>query len=36
MVRGTGAERQRQVYARRGRIEDVVDFIAQETEKGAD
>lgn len=32
--RGTGAARQRQVYARAGRLEDVVDFIIAETMKG--
>lgn len=34
MARGTGAERQRQAYARAGRIKDVVDFLVQQTEAG--
>jgi carboxylate-amine ligase len=33
MQRGTGATRQREVYKRSGRLEDVVDFIVQETAK---
>jgi carboxylate-amine ligase len=32
--RGTGATRQREVYARSGDLEDVVDFIVAETTKG--
>ena len=32
--RGTGAERQREAYARAGRLEDVVDLIVAETAKG--
>ena len=32
--RGTGATRQREVYARSGRLEDVVDLIVAETIKG--
>jgi carboxylate-amine ligase len=32
--RGTGAARQREVYARSGRLEDVVDLIVAETVKG--
>lgn len=31
---GNGAQRQREVYRRTGRLEDVVDFIAEETAKG--
>lgn len=31
--RGNGATRQRQAYARRGRLEDVVDLIVEETAK---
>jgi carboxylate-amine ligase len=31
---GTGAKRQRKLYARSGRFEDVVDFIIAETKKG--
>lgn len=34
MDRGTGAARQRQVYKRTGRLEDVVDLIVKETAKG--
>jgi carboxylate-amine ligase len=34
MARGTGARRQREVYARTGRLEDVVDFVVEETAKG--
>jgi len=34
MQRGTGATRQREVYKRSGRLEDVVDLIVQETAKG--
>ena len=34
MQRGTGATRQREAYKRRGRLEDVVDLIVEETEKG--
>lgn len=34
LARGNGADRQRAVYARTGRIEDVAEFIAAETEKG--
>lgn len=34
--RGTGATRQREVYARSGDLEDVVDFIVAETTKGTD
>jgi carboxylate-amine ligase len=34
MQRGTGAARQREVYKRTGRLEDVVDLIVQETAKG--
>jgi len=34
MQRGTGATRQREVYKRTGRLEDVVDLIVQETAKG--
>ncbi|WP_041779987.1 hypothetical protein [Allocoleopsis franciscana] len=34
MQRGTGATRQREVYKRTGRLEDVVDLILQETAKG--
>ncbi|MBE9179590.1 carboxylate-amine ligase [Oculatella sp. LEGE 06141] len=34
MQHGTGAARQRQVYNRTGRLEDVVDFMVQETAKG--
>ena len=36
MQRGNGATRQREVYRRTGRIEDVVDFIVAETAKGTD
>ncbi len=32
--RGTGATRQREAYKRAGRLEDVVDFIVEETQKG--
>jgi carboxylate-amine ligase len=32
--RGTGARRQREALARAGRMEDVVDLIVAETEKG--
>ena len=35
LERGTGAERQRAVFERAGRMEDVVDFIVAETEGGA-
>jgi len=34
LERGTGAERQRAAYQRRGRIEDVVDFVLEETARG--
>jgi len=34
MQRGTGATRQRKAYKRAGRMEDVVDLIIEETEKG--
>ncbi len=34
LVRGNGAARQREVYRRTGRIEDVVDFIIAETAQG--
>jgi carboxylate-amine ligase len=34
MQRGTGATRQREAYKRAGRLEDVVDLILEETEKG--
>ena len=34
LERGSGAERQREVYRRTERLEDVVDFILAETEKG--
>jgi carboxylate-amine ligase len=34
MERGTGAARQRDVYKRTGRLENVVDFIVAETAKG--
>jgi carboxylate-amine ligase len=34
--RGTGARRQREAYARDGRIEDVVDLIVAETAQGVD
>jgi len=34
MQRGTGATRQREAYKRAGRLEDVVDLIVKETEKG--
>ena len=34
MQRGTGATRQREVYKRTGRLEDVVDLIVQETAQG--
>ena len=34
MQRGTGATRQREAYKRKGRLEDVVDLIIEETEKG--
>ncbi|HBB30521.1 MAG TPA: carboxylate-amine ligase [Cyanobacteria bacterium UBA8803] len=34
MQRGTGATRQREVYQRTGRLEDVVDLIVQDTAKG--
>jgi carboxylate-amine ligase len=33
MQRGTGAVRQREVYKRTGRLEDVVDYMVAETEK---
>ena len=33
--RGTGATRQREAYARRGRLEDVVDLVVAETAKGS-
>jgi carboxylate-amine ligase len=32
--RGNGATRQREVYKRTGRLEDVVDYIVAETLKG--
>ena len=35
MARGNGAQRQRAVFARTGRMEDVVDYIVAETRKGA-
>jgi carboxylate-amine ligase len=31
---GTGAARQRQIYNRAGKLEDVVDYIVEQTEKG--
>ena len=34
--RGTGSQRQREAYARAGRLEDVVDLIVSETAKGVD
>jgi carboxylate-amine ligase len=34
MERGGGAARQREVYARNGKFEEVVDFIVAETRKG--
>ena len=34
MQQGNGAVRQREVYKRTGRLEDVVDFIVAETSKG--
>jgi carboxylate-amine ligase len=34
MERGNGAARQREVYARNGSLEEVVDFIVSETRKG--
>jgi glutamate---cysteine ligase / carboxylate-amine ligase len=34
LSRGTGADRQRAVFARRGRLEDVVDFVVTETVAG--
>lgn len=34
MQQGNGAARQREVYERSGSLEDVVDFIVQETAKG--
>lgn len=34
MQRGTGAARQREAYKRAGQLEDVVDLIIEETEKG--
>ncbi len=34
MKRGTGATRQREAYKRAGRLEDVVDLIVEETQKG--
>jgi carboxylate-amine ligase len=34
MQRGTGATRQREAYKQAGRLEDVVDLIVNETEKG--
>jgi carboxylate-amine ligase len=34
MQRGTGATRQREAYKRAGQLEDVVDLIIEETEKG--
>jgi carboxylate-amine ligase len=36
MQRGNGATRQREVYKRTGRLEDVVDYIVAETLKGID
>lgn len=33
-ARGTGASRQRRVFARSGRLEDVVDFVVAETARG--
>ena len=36
LSRGTGARRQRLAYARRGRFEDVVDLIVEETARGLD
>ena len=36
LQRGTGAKRQREAYARAGRIEDVVDLIVAETAQGID
>jgi carboxylate-amine ligase len=35
LERGNGATRQRQAYARAGRLEDVIDLIIAETSKGA-
>jgi carboxylate-amine ligase len=34
LARGNGAARQREAYARAGRLEDVVDFLVEETAKG--
>ena len=34
VARGTGAMRQRQVYERAGRFEDVIDYLVAETAKG--
>ena len=34
LKRGNGAQRQREVYARAGRMEDVVDYIVAETRRG--
>jgi carboxylate-amine ligase len=34
LKRGNGAARQREVFARAGKFEDVVDFIAAETTGG--
>jgi carboxylate-amine ligase len=34
MQPGNGAARQREVYKRSGSLEDVVDFVVQETAKG--
>lgn len=34
MTRGTAASRQRQIYNRAGKLEDVVDYIVEETKKG--
>jgi carboxylate-amine ligase len=36
LERGTGSDRQRAVYARTGRLDDVVDYIAAETERGTE
>lgn len=34
MHKGTGASRQRQIYNRAGKLEDVVDYIVEQTKKG--